>query len=192
MKIKAYITTEVFDRNGKRVYYRRRRSRSFVKAFMALLLAQFSGGGTQTTLLNTSGASKTVLQNAINFGVYGGAGVTTYGTRVGTVNTPVNAADYALATAVAHGVGSGQLSHSATTLSSLSTADPNNSFTIQRDFTNSSGGTITVWEEGLYVYGRTTVPSDDFFCAVRDVESSGVSVADGQNLRVTYTLQTST
>lgn len=192
MHIKAYITTELFDRDGKLLWRRRRRSRSFVKAFLALLLTQMNSEVNTEGVADTGGTERTIVDNVLSFRAIAGAGTTDVGIVVGTGQTAVNASDYALGTLIAHGITAGKLSYSAQFHGSLSVADPNVSFTEYRDLTNSSPGTITVWEEALYVAGYDSGGATRYFCAIRDVESSGIAVAVGQNLRVTYTIQTST
>lgn len=188
--IKTYITTEVFDRDGKLRYKRKRRSKSFVKAFLAILLAQMNYDTTITGITDVGGTDRDIVDHAASFRDKAGATGYQMGVVVGTGTTAVTASDYKLETQIVEGTGTGQLSHQADTPSSLSVSDPNVSFTIHRDFLNQSGATITVNEEGLYLYGYDAAVR--IMCVIRDVETTGVAVADGENLRVTYTLQTST
>lgn len=192
MEIKAYITTEVFDRNSKLKFRRRRRSKSFVEAFLAILLAQAHPGTNQTGILDINDASQDLVDYAINFNMECTASYNHIGVVVGTGTTAVAVSDNKLETQIAEGTGSGQLTHSAVSFGALSVADPNISFTLRRDFLNLSGATITVAEEGIYAQCRESGGSQPSFCIIRDVESTGVEVADAENLRVTYTIQTST
>lgn len=192
MNVKAYIITEVFDKNGKRIYYKRRRSRSFVQGFIAGLWGQFFTAATTGTFNDTGGVARKARYGNSTLAVVAASGDATLGIVVGTGSTAVAVTDYILETLIAHGVGSGQLSYSAVSQTQPSISDPNASFTFQRDMTNSSGAAITVWEEGVYAIVTDDAGATRKFCIIRDVESSGISVADGENLRVTYTIQTST
>lgn len=192
MNIKGYITVEVFGRDGKRRYWNRRRSRSFVEAFLSLLIAQCNPDDDVAGVTDTGGTNRTLAEAKESFDCSAPAGDATNGIVVGTGDTAVDVTDYAIETLIAHGVGAGQLSYSAVTYSALVISDPNVSFTLQRDFTNSSGGTITVKEEAIYCLTKDSGAAPRLFCIVRDVETTGVGVDDGENLRVTYTIQTST
>ena len=189
-EVKAYLTVEVFDRQGKRRFYRRMRSRSFVQAFQGLLLVQLSAGGVAPTLPDINNSSYTLASHAVDLNIEPEDNL--IGVVVGTGATAVAATDYALAAKIGTGTGSGQLSYGLQVISALSVADPLASYTIQRDFLNSSGASITVQEVGLYGWGRTSLAASTRFMLVRDLVSGGIAVADGANLRVTYTVQTST
>lgn len=190
MNIDAYITTELFSKDGKLLWKKKRRSESFVEAFLSILLVQFNPSVDVDNVTDTGGTERTVIENAASFNVEAGANNSGYGVVVGTGDNAVIATNYALETQVAHGITSGTLSHSAVTFGSLTVASPSVSVTILRDFTNLSGGTITIKEEGLYVYAKSDEPSTRNFCIIRDIETTGVEVADGENLRVTYTIET--
>lgn len=192
MKVKVSLTTELFDRDGKLLWRRKRRSKSFVKAFLAILLQQMSSGILMVTTEDVTGTTYTIIIHAINFFCRLGAADSSYGLVVGSGTTPVTATDFKLATQIVHGAANGQLSHSAVLASALTIAHPNVSFTIWRDFTNNTLATITVKEEGLYCRGQEGGGTAKTFCAIRDVESSPISVPAGYNLRMTYTIQTST
>ena len=60
--------------------------------------------------------------------------------------------------------------------------NPNGSFTIRRYFTNKSGSSITVNEVGIFAAPRAGM-------IARDIVSPGVAVADGETLKVEYTIQ---
>lgn len=192
MSLKVYITTELFDRDSKLVWRKRRRSKSFVQGFIGILYPQFRQTANTVNYKDTGGTDRLIKAYAINLRCNADAGDTTLGVVVGTGTAAVVVTDYSLATQIAHGVSSGQLSHSASTFGAVSISNPNALFTLQRDFTNSSGGSITVNEEGIYAGAVDTGTVGRCFCIIRDKEATGIAVADGQNLRVTYTIQTST
>lgn len=191
MECKIYITTEVFDKDGKLRCKRKRRSKSFVKAFLGILLAQVNPDTSSPGIPSTDGTDRNIDDHAINFDASGDIGGSP-GILVGKGTTAVTANDYHIEDVIVHGTGSGQLSFSVNFFSALAVSDPNVSFTIHRDFTNSSGATITVNEEGIYIYGYTDAAETKSFLAIRDVEATGVDIGDGQCLRVTYTIKTST
>ena len=188
--IRAYITLEVFDSQGKRTGYRRFRSRSFTQAFLAILLVQMSNAGVQPSVPAITNVSSALLEEPTNFKIVTAAAA--LGVVVGSGSTAVVVTDYALGTIIGDGTGSGQLSHGLQVISSLSVSDPNASFTVRRDFTNSSGASITVNEVGLYGHCQNAESITSVFLMLRDIIAGGQAVADGSTLRVTYTIQTST
>lgn len=192
MRIDGFITTEVFDRDGKLRYRRRRRSKSFVQGFLAVLHVHMKGSAATVNFKDTGGTDRLIGGGTWNFYAKGPVNDDTVGVVVGTGTNIVDATDYALQTQVAHGSGSGQLAHRAGSISAVAVADPNVSFTLTRDFLNESGATITIKEEGIYSRVNDSEANLRYFCIVRDKETTGVAVADGENLRVTYTIQTST
>lgn len=191
MNIKAYITTELFDKDGKLLWKRRRISKSFLQAFMVILRVQARYSNETNNYKDTDGTDR-LIGVLSRFIMTAAAGIVITGIVVGTGTNAVAVTNYALQTLIAHGVTSGKLSYSAQSFSSLTISDPNASFTLWRDMTNSSGGSITVNEEGIYIEGYDTASAVRYFCIIRDKEAAGIAVADGQNLRVTYTIQTST
>ena len=80
----------------------------------------------------------------------GTVGVSSTGIVVGSGSTAVTISRYALATQIAHGVGAGQLSYAAQTYTAPTTDGTKRYWKITRVFTNTSGGTVTVREVGLY------------------------------------------
>lgn len=193
MKIDVFITTEVFDRKGKLRYKRKRRSKSFVEAFLSIIKAQMDQDVSVDDVTNVAGTDRNVERGASNLDTRAAITVDTNGIVVGTGSTAVAVTDYALVTKIDDGSGSGQLLYQAVVIStSMTISDPDISFTIRRDFLNSSGDSITVNEVGIYLTGYSAVGGDEPFMAVRDLISGGQAVADGENLRVTYTIQTST
>lgn len=195
MRIDVFITTEVFDRDGKLRFKHKRRSRSFVKAFLAILFAQTYLGAGATGIADYLGEGCDILVNEINFRCELDPAVFINGVLVGTGTKEVEADDYDLESRIVDGTGEGQLSWSDQLSTPISVSDPNVSFSLYRDFTNSSGAPITVNEEGIVAYAhadKSGVVATYGFLIIRDVEATGVAVADGMCLRVTYTLKTST
>lgn len=188
--MRAYVTLELFNQKGKRVSKRRFRSRSFVEAFLSILKAQIDPGTDVASITDTTNNDRTIKENTANLSCDPSGNTT--GLVVGTGTTAVDVTDYKLATIIADGAAADKLVHGATVVSAMTISDPNASFTVQRDFTNSSGAEITVYEVGLYGRGRDTGDVTRYFMFLRDLITGGQAVPDGQTLRVTYTFQTST
>jgi hypothetical protein len=66
---------------------------------------------------------------------------------------------------------------------------PNGQFTIRRFFTNVSGGSWTINEVGIYALGTHYSAECWSFCIARDVVSPGITVLNGELLKVTYVPQ---
>lgn len=112
------------------------------------------------------------------------------GIVVGTGAGAVTPTQDALQARIAHGEGAGQLLYGGCELYGLTFADPNGQFVIRRYFTNVLGGAITVQEVGIYSPAySTTMRACYIFCIARDVVAPGITVNNGEILRVTYTPQ---
>ena len=146
MKVEAWI--EVFKiENGKKIVIKRRKARSFVKAFIGLLNVQMAGAS--RSIIDTGGTSRSISNSSYNFQVTAGAGTSAYGIQVGTGTNPVTIDDYKLQSQIAHGTGAGQLQYGATSVDAYAVSSGKAFFNVQRLFTNNSGGDITVKEIGL-------------------------------------------
>ena len=196
-KISKYGKDEKLIRKGRKLI-----SRSFLKQFICSLYENAS---------NVDVVSNDILNNSRTLNYYqappffcnGGAGGSyqwiaygqdgtagykisdTIGIILGTGDTAVTPSDYKLVTPIVHGTTTGTMEYLGHWFSSTVTVSaPNASFTMERMYKNSSGGTITVKEIGIYSFDENFV-----FCICRDVLSSSVSVSDGEYLKVTYTIQ---
>ncbi len=182
MKYKLFIEAVVRDRNGKVIARERRRSRSLVKQWNQMVYCQLADAG--TTIKDTGGVDRAGVESANNFVMNAPAGTTTYGLRVGTGNTAVILADYAVETPIAHGTAAGQLNHLVCSVAQSVTAAPSCYFIVQRVFANYSGGSITVREAAIYTKMVTW-----FACVARDVFGTELAVPDGGSITITWTLQ---
>lgn len=118
------------------------------------------------------------------------SGKTNEGIVVGTDNTAVDPTDYALGSQIAHGTGAGNFEYGACVLAKPLVASGNVDFVISRSFANSSGGSITVEEVGIYGYLLLAYgPGGRYYCFVRDV-TEGISVSNGDTFVVEYTWRT--
>lgn len=190
MREQLYYTVTVRDKNGKIVSRERHKSRSFVRqwADFHYWLADFDDR-TATDITNTSRTldRDTGVVSALRMD--GVATDDSKGVMVGTGTTAVTISDYALATKIAEGTGSGQLSHGAVTFTAPSVSGSECSFTVTRVFTNGSGATITVKEIGIYVTAQSTTPTVDYYLVIRDVLATTQAVPDGGSITVVYTLK---
>lgn len=142
------------------------------------------GGSGAVSMIDITNTSRSITwYNTTRCQVNGGAGVTNYGTVVGTGTNAVTMTDYELQTLIAHGTGAGQLQYGAVTFGSPTTDGKSRYFEFERTFTNGSGDSITVNEIGLHIYPTSV---SYYFLFLRDVLPSGVVVADTQVLTVKY------
>jgi len=135
--IDAYLTVIVRDKNGKVVYRRRYKSRSFVEGFLNALQSSFSSG----TAANGSIGSPNLV--------------------VGSGTTPPKITDTGLTNQIGNGTGPGQLQYGTDSFTSpiINTNTNTGSFTWSKTFNNGSGGNVTVSEVGAY-FGSTFVLHD--------------------------------
>ena len=190
---------------------RRRRSRSFVQGFLKLHYAYFDAGSISITDIDGSGVTVNSSANesermfnstsggrgGTSLSIYNntdsaGAATTTAtdnGIIVGTGTTAVAPTDYQLATRIADGITSGALEYFPCGGTTPTNSGTSGSFTLERLFRNSSGGSITINEVGIYCI-RTNVGTLDTrnFCIIRDIVSPGFAVANGEYMRVIYTI----
>ncbi|HNW88152.1 MAG TPA: hypothetical protein PKN48_00685 [Bacteroidales bacterium] len=162
--------------------------RSLVKNFFAFLSSAI-GGPTPTTQ-TTSGGVRNDSYDTVHMLETGATyGQSLYGVMVGTGGaTAVTPTQYALVTPVAHGTGAGQLEYFPTQTSRVVAESTDYSMYAYRTFTNSSAGSITVSEVGLYVKTYNYV---FYYMIARDtVDYAGnlinLVVGVGQTLTVLY------
>lgn len=213
---KLVTTLEITKRSagGKILIARQQPSRSWVIGMLSLLYLHAGNGlGVTTTLPDITNTSRTLaalnsqsISDTLRVNSHAGDGTEIYniysatqnlytrqpayncGIVVGTGVVAAAPGDYALGTPIISGGGAGQLYYGGTEVFAVTIANPNGSFAIRRYFTNSSGGSITVNECGIYTVGYVTSEYPYAFCICRDL-TGGVVVADTEILAVTYTVQ---
>jgi hypothetical protein len=181
MNLEGYLTIESKDKYGRLIDFKRQSLNSYVMAFIDLLCIQMST--TTQSMTDTGNTTRSVNISTNNFDATSAAGTTTYGMRVGTGTNAVAIGNYALQTPIAHGNGSGQLAHGATTVSLFSTVGTSRQFTVSRTFTNNSGAGITVNEVGIYVRGVSAF----YFMIERTL--STLTINNATSSTVTYTIK---
>jgi len=183
-----YYWYSIRDRFGNLKRSRKRVARSFLTAFITgLYLRAVSGSTINRT--DTGGTSR-ALQKTTLFNVDTPSGTSTEGLVVGTGTTAPTITDSKLQTQIAHGVGSGQLQYAASVVNVPTSDATSTSVILTRDFTNGSGGTITIQEIGIYAemnYGAAG-NSLSQFCIVRDLAT--ISLTNGALLTLNYELKT--
>jgi len=165
------------------------RSDSFLPNFIGMLYSQmdctYNGGGTSGSGPNTSGTSEAFI-NDYSYALYiegfstnDRSGDSSYGVQVGTGTAANSTSTYALASQIANGTGSGQLSYGS---HSYNWSTGSTSTIVVRSFSNNSGASITVSEVGL------VWKSNSYFIMIRDVLSSSVTIANGGSTTFQYTI----
>ncbi len=194
----------VKNRQGRVTDKRTMRGKSFLRQFLELLFIQMSGTYTYgssytyhqpvTYVKDINGYMRPVAAAIYSYGdifdADAGVASTGYGIVAGTGTTLPNIDDYDLESTIAHGSGAGQMGYGAMTFG-LPTSDPTTShFTLTRDFSNSSGATITVNEVGVRVRANALKYNQGwdtaYFLIIRDVIPGGIDVPNGQTLTVNY------
>ncbi len=184
--VRALVKSEIVirDKKGRVLQAIRPRSPKYVINFVDIL--QIFLNNTARTLTRTNDLN-TSYTPSWAYKCNAPANDDSNGLVVGSGANPVAVTDTKLQTQIAHGVGAGQLSYSATTISAPSTAGSTRKFTVQRMFTNNSGAQVTINEAGLYI---ADIGSSQLykFCFIREAVSPGINVADGASATVTYTI----
>lgn len=179
----AMMKIDVTDENGNIVQTIERKSESFTKNFLGILLVGFNINSTGVTLVNTAGGGINASPGTDMFSIKATTGATGFGIVIGTDSTDVDVNQFNL---IAPNT---TFTHNAQTVNSV-TAAPNglsSSFTLVRGFANATGGSITIKECAIYskLNGATNI-----FMILRDRTNgtTGVPVSNGQTMTVTYTI----
>ena len=175
--------------------YRKYKARSFVRQFLEIFVMQYGFiDETGNTIRDTSNTVRTWSWsgNWDNGWTYpflnAPVNNTTYGSVVGSADTAVTISDYALATKIAHGTGTGQLQYSVETFGAPTTDAAGSTWIASRVFTNGSGDSVTIKEIGLIV--QQYIDAYCYFLIARDVLASPVTLANGETVTLNYTFLT--
>lgn len=179
-----YYSYQVRGADGRvKVQHRRRTAHSFLIAYARFLYLKIAGAASQS-ITDTGSVSRTI-HNSTQLSSHGNAADTTQGLVVGTGTNVVALADVALQTKIAHGTSAGQLSYGASVVNAPTSDSTSTTLILTRDFSNASGGTITVREIGIY---SDMGPNTGKFCIVRD--NVTIALASGDVLTLNYILKT--
>lgn len=204
--IKASFRVEKFGKESPQVCCEGE-SRSFLYTFIRSLYAIMDYGA-DVSIQHVDGSSYSDIypDNHLKVSSCGGSGVEVcpadtgdvflgqdLGIVVGTGTSEVDSTDYKLQYQIDDGTDSGELEYFGTRVGKTDDlhVDAGNNeayFEIERIFRNSSGGTVTINEIGIYSTGvasKNRVP----VCIVRDKLSTGISLADGEYLKIKYRIK---
>jgi len=190
-EVGATIELIVKDKNGKITDHRGpMRSRSFTRQFLELLWIQALQipENSLYQVRDTGNVLRAICESAKTFTCDAGIGVVTLGIIVGTGNTAPTIDDYVIETPIPHDAvppTAGALQYGAVAFGAPASDATTSRFTITRDFSNNSGGAITVNEIGLYVEGYV-YNITYYFMTIRDVIGGGLAVPNGQTLTINY------
>jgi len=197
----AILEWEVRDKDGKIVSQGTKKSESFVRQFMELLLIKFLNLP-EPHVMQIRDINNT-LQDICNspqvFESDAPIGEPSFGIVVGTGNAAPTINDYAIQTLIPHDAGghpAGSMQYGAVTFGAPASDATTSQFTITRNFANATAAPITVNEIALYVRAFTppqcvTTPIIQAmfgrsFMTIRDVIAGGIVVLNGQTLTVNY------
>jgi len=200
MNVKAYLKIRVIDENGKCIYYRRYRSRSFVIGFLNVIFSNLSGQTITNT--NTSGSQYTTSSND-DIAVNDSSNDNRYGIQIGTGTTTPSIVDSRLSALITNGTGAGQMQYGGDNITGAVTNTSNNTgyITVTRTFTNNSGASITVSEVGLVAWsgngsanigGITYYQSNQYYLIIHDLLPTPITVPNGSSLSISYEIQVAT
>ena len=182
--------------DGKTLFSLRLPAHSYTRNFFNYALLAPSGllssdstwGDGHANFKDTAGNNRVFSAHNYAWSSVNPAQDNTYGIVVGTSDTAESFDHVALQAIIAHGTGSGQLSHRVMSAPTLSWAAGSKtvSLFLTRLFDNSSGNTITVKETGL-VSSCYSQAYKFLYC--RDVLASPIAVLHSGTLTVTYEAQ---
>jgi len=191
MNVKAYLKIKVIDGNGKCIYYRRYRSRSFVVNFLRTIFTNLSGQSINN--VNTSGGSYSI-GTTDNIIVNDGSNDDSYGILIGKGTSAPNIIDSNLSQVISNGASVGQMQYSAVSVTGAVTNTSTNTgyITVTRTFTNNSGSSITVSEVGLVAWSGNNFQTNQYYLIIHDLLPSPITVPNGSSLSISYEIQVAT
>lgn len=204
----AFLTLEVFDKNGKLLQRHHQRSHSWVRNAYNLLLTNLAGKNLDDGTFGPGLLSIKATSGTIRDGAYGaGAGPynidlesegrgyraaaasNTQGIQVGSGTNAESFEDYMLQTLIAEGTGAGQLNYVLSEVPTKGYAALTQTITHIRYMNNNSGGDVSINEVGLILYGFAGGVVTEKFMTSRDKLGATVTVPDTGQVKVTYTVQ---
>jgi hypothetical protein len=166
MKHEVYVSFFEITKDGKLVLRQRKKANSYVVAYNQMTECMLAGS--TVSIKDVGNASRSC--NGSNGSVYCSLNAlvndATFGIVVGSDATAVTINDYKLGTLIANGATSGLLQYGATTIVPPAVVGSYSSWFLARPFLNNSGGTITIYETGVYL---KNVASTWYFCIERNI-----------------------
>ncbi len=158
-------------------------SHSWTKQAVQILCAMMKYANV-SNVKDTGGTNRTVGAATSNFVADSPLATDTFGIIVGTGTGAESIDDYQLGTKIAHGSSSSQLWYNQGGYTEPIEYPSNTySYIFNRMFTNISGGSITINEIAWYAKATAT---PYYFCVIRDLLGSGVSISNGASKIVQY------
>ena len=200
----AFLTLEVFDKNGKLIQKHHQRSHSWVRNAYNAIFSILAGknlddvafGPGLLSMKCTTGdiadgeypfASEEDV-DAITYGLRAAAGEVLWGIAVGSGEDAESFEDYTLQTIIIDGAGGGQLNYSQSEAHDINYGALTLSNTLVRYFNNNSGGNVSV-NEVVLGYRTMKPPPVHMGIFARDKLGATVTPPDTGQLKVTYTVQ---
>lgn len=201
MKVNYELKIEVL-KDGKVVKTVKKKGNGFLKNFMVILYGLLFENVETVNIIDTTGTYYDAWVRYISTNdrftlshVNAPEGNADFGILVGTGTTPPTPTDYNLEAKIEHGTGAGQMYYYATNIVGVSVSDNEISLDVVRDIANQSGADITVNEVGLATRYHYTSEGTGYIINVliiRDVIPDGITVPNGQSLRITYRIKATT
>jgi len=197
--IKPQIVTIVetfIDGKPSKKFYGKSLVGNFLQAVYALMnvndaawLASGAPWNSRVTGLRADTGGATLTMNAAAVFVQNaGAGITTFGTVLGSAAVVPAPASFNVGTLIAHGSGAGQLQYGAqSVVQGVQVSGQNSNFILTRSYTNSSGGNVTV--RAIAQYSNTFAGGMMFYL---DSVSPDDVIGNGQVYTVQITYQITT
>ena len=173
------------DKRGRYIREQSVEGHSIVQQWPTWLTSALNQTSVQS-LKDTSNTLRTLrlTDGAQDWRSDGAANSATKGILCGTGTTAVTITDYALETAIANGVGAGQLQWAADVFAAISSSGTSRLITQTRAFTNNSAGAINVTEVAFYAQAADSGSTQRTFCMCRDLLSFTIGI--GATKTVTY------
>ena len=201
----AFLTLEVFDKNGKLIQRHRQRSHSWTRNAYNCMFCDLAGKdasdtglfeGGKLSIKDTSAAIKAgawvpfipyatgTSADGLGVGYRATAGEDTYGILVGSGTNAESFENYVLQTPIANAT----LAHVQSEAHSISYVVLTLKNTLVRYFNNNSGAGVDVNEVALVARGYAAAAGNKFL-VTRDKLASTVTVPNTGQLKVTYAIQ---
>jgi len=178
----VFYEIEVYDDKGNLIEKKSGKGDSILGNWVNLYMA--IRAGQEYNFQDTGGTNRYISNMAFNnCGMLAPAGNDSYGILVGTGTTSVSMNDYALASKIPHGTGSGQLSYGDTS-SYNDLSDTRWSVGLQRSFDNNSGADITINEIGMVM--KVNDGTNDYYVLIARDVISATTVPNGGRVTVKY------